>query len=258
MNLHDDQTIDFFEMSDAEKAALGLPDGYFDRFSSLVFEKIEAEKANDELPDFLKKPSLRSLPFRTPKGYFEGLEALTFEKIEAEKADDELPDFLKKANLKNLPFRMPDGYFEGLSSQVFEKIEAAEKGRIVRLFEPFRAVAGLRAISAMAAALALLVAAVWFLRPAQPPVAPVLAAENAACETSKCLAETVTDDEAQAFLAANLDDLEAEDLAEAAALSSSAPTKKAKKKALDGLEISPEDAQLLIDELDAEDLEEML
>ncbi len=230
-----------------------LPDGYFDQLADAVFSKMEAENDLD-LPDFLKNDRLKKSPFSLPKNYFDSLGAQVFSKIEAENSDDELPDFLKNEALKKSPFSLPKNYFEGLEARVFEKKEA----RKIAFLPLFQKIGGSKTAFAMAAALALLIAALAFFQKENPASPAVLAQKNDGCETAKCLADSLTEADALAFLNENLDEFEAEDLAEAAEIAAAEPLRKTKKQPLDGLDLDAADAEILLDELDAEDLEDLL
>ncbi len=89
------------------KEFLGLPENYFESFSSRLFKKIEAE---DELKDYPLLSSIgKTNPFAVPQDYFELREEL----------------FL--LGFKDLNFVVPANYFNELSVRILNRIELEEE-----------------------------------------------------------------------------------------------------------------------------------
>lgn len=83
-----------------EQAKFGLPDGYFQKSASNIFNKIEWQEEHNQFPTLLgyKKKS----GFIVPENYFSKKES-KFELLEFEKLNS-----LKKNN----PFKVPENYFD--------------------------------------------------------------------------------------------------------------------------------------------------
>lgn len=171
--------------------------------------------------------------------------------------NDELPPFLKDLKEKGDGFNVPEGYFEELEDAVFDRLNAVgDLGKPVykpvktrRLFPLFiRPGVSL----ALAAALALILTAVWFVR---QPTTPVQ--ENAFASTD------LTEDDIETYVLENLHEFEPEQLAsltpdvpeEEPELPAATPDKKSKS-AID--ELHPDDLEKVLDEMTDEELEDIL
>lgn len=93
------------------KGFLGVPENYFESFSSRLFKKIEAE---DELKEYPLLSSVgRNNPFAIPADYFELREELL-----------QYP-FLRE--LKVMNFTVPENYFEGVTGRIMHAVEVSEE-----------------------------------------------------------------------------------------------------------------------------------
>lgn len=171
---------------------------------------------------------------------------------------DELKDlspFLYEQKLKQQEpggdgFRLPPGYFDAVEEAVFARLEASgarhvvlEKRGIVRgLFQS-------RVMLAAAAMIVLVLAALWFFRPA-PAVAP------AAAELSE--------EDIEAYVLENIRDFDTDQLASLSPVESTATEEehtgsskpKTDKPSLDDL--SPEDVENVLRDMSEEELQELL
>lgn len=97
-----------------KKEGMGMPENYFDSFSSRLFSKI---KANEELKDFPLLSGMEKVnPFVEPAGYFE--------------AKEELLQFPLLRDLKQKNFIAPANYFETLPARVTNKIAVEEETKV--------------------------------------------------------------------------------------------------------------------------------
>src|ERR1700757_4843510 len=102
---------DGFSGDEKGKDAFGVPENYFDSFSSRLFKKIETE---DELKDYPLLSSIGKVnPFVVPQDYFE--------------LREELLQYPSLRDLKGVRFVTPAGYFDEVSANVLNKIEVAEE-----------------------------------------------------------------------------------------------------------------------------------
>ncbi|MGZ3863219.1 MAG: hypothetical protein ACXVPN_12430 [Bacteroidia bacterium] len=100
-----------FSGDEKKNDSFGLPENYFESFSSRLFKKIEAE---DELKDYPLLSSVGKInPFAIPAGYFE--------------LRDELNEHPSLQNLKAVNFTVPANYFETLTASILNKIEVVEE-----------------------------------------------------------------------------------------------------------------------------------
>jgi hypothetical protein len=169
--------------------------------------------------------------------------------------DDELnklSPWLREQRRKGDGFRLPDDYFEGLEARVFERIDAgAAHGRPT--LRVVKKNAGLairpRTALALAAALSLVLAAVWFFRQPTETLAPIASVE-------------LTDEEIEAYVLSNVHDFEADQLASLPpdeSLESNAPSEQMPKKPKHLLDdLKPEDVDALLNDMTEEELEELL
>ena len=107
---------DGFSGDEKGKDAFGVPENYFDSFSSRLFKKIEAE---DELKDYPLLASVgRVNPFVVPQDYFE--------------LREELLQYPSLRDLKSVRFVTPGDYFDEVTANVLNKIEVAEETKIYK------------------------------------------------------------------------------------------------------------------------------
>lgn len=100
-----------FSGDEKKNNSFGLPENYFDSFSSRLFKKIEVE---DELKDYPLLSSVGKVnPFEVPADYFE--------------LREELMEYPSLRNLKAASFTVPANYFETLPATILNKIEVAEE-----------------------------------------------------------------------------------------------------------------------------------
>ena len=100
-----------FSGDEKNKEFLGLPENYFESFSSRLFKKIEAE---DELKDYPVLSSVgKNNPFAVPQDYFEVREELTHYRTLLE--------------LKAARFTVPENYFAELNGRILNAVEVAEE-----------------------------------------------------------------------------------------------------------------------------------
>ncbi|MFL5753595.1 MAG: hypothetical protein ACJ76F_09320 [Bacteroidia bacterium] len=101
------------------KEGFGLPEGYFDSFTSKLFNRMEAEK---ELAEFKLLSSVpKQNTFSVPDNYFENLALRT-------EAKAELSVYERLAAFKNAyPAIAPDNYFEFLAERLQHRIEVFEE-----------------------------------------------------------------------------------------------------------------------------------
>ncbi|MGZ3865138.1 MAG: hypothetical protein ACXVC6_15500 [Bacteroidia bacterium] len=100
-----------FSGDEKKNNSFGLPENYFDSFSSRLFSKIEAE---DELKDYPLLSSVGKVnPFAIPADYFE--------------LRDELSEYPSLRNLKAVNYTVPANYFETLTTSILNRIEVAEE-----------------------------------------------------------------------------------------------------------------------------------
>lgn len=100
-----------FSGDENKSNSFGLPENYFDSFSSRLFKKIEAD---DELKDYPLLSSVGKVnPFTIPADYFE--------------LREELMEYTSLRNLKATNFTIPANYFETLPAIIFNKIEIAQE-----------------------------------------------------------------------------------------------------------------------------------
>ncbi len=93
---------------------LGLPENYFESFSSRLFKKIEAE---DELKDYPLLSSIgKNNPFAVPSSYFE--------------LREELLVYPTLRNLRTLSFTVPANYFNEVTARILNKVEVLEETKV--------------------------------------------------------------------------------------------------------------------------------
>lgn len=164
--------------------------------------------------------------------------------------------FLKDLKQKGDGFKVPEGYFDGLEDAVFARLEAsgdAGRPKIKVVKRPFLSVSFIRPKAAMAyaAAMALVLAAVWFFR--QP----------AAVQPLPYVSVELTEDELETYVLENLNEFEPEQLV---ALTPETPINtidetvpgKPGKKSENSNELHPDDLDKILDEMTEEELEQIL
>ncbi len=166
--------------------------------------------------------------------------------------------FLKDLKGKGDGFKFPEGYFEDLEHTIFARIESSggmgrptmKRSERLRIFASFIRP---QAAMAYAAALALVLAAVWFIRQ-----------DSAAVQDATLLASTeLTEDDLESYVLENLHEFEPAQLASlssdenAEAIEKPALGKQKKNSAASD-EIQPDDLDKILDEMTDEELEQIL
>lgn len=192
-------------------------------------------------------------------------------KIEKEMPDDELQQlspFLRELRGKDDGFRLPPTYFDGLEDEVFKSIDALGARRRPAASAPGSAIRQWlaawwqpRIALALGGVIALVVAGWWLLRPAPVPadVSPV------AVRT-----EEATPEDIEAYVLENVQDFDTDQLIALAVADEPAPATETKPRsapetsatpaARPGIteELSPEELEMLLDDLTDEELEKLL
>jgi len=171
--------------------------------------------------------------------------------------EDELPHTLKDLRQKGDGMNLPEGYFEHMERAVFARIDASGRLRYPRPLESkslkWRTFFNQpKAILAYAAALSLVLAAVWFVRQNESPVP-----NNLNVGTS------LTEEDIEHYLLGNLHEFEVGHLAVLSdALDSrpqlSNPQEKYKNSILPADEIHLGDLDKILDDMTEEELEDIL
>ncbi len=170
--------------------------------------------------------------------------------------EDELkniaPDVFKQLPQKD-SFKLPEGYFESFDGRVMDRIEAFGLTQQVPLKivkRPAKRVSMGYMLMAAAAVFALVLAAVWFLKPAS-------------AEDRTTASIELSDEEIEAYLLENVQYLEVDQLAmipEATENEYQTPTIQEKPPQQTNVpdEITPEDVEHLLNDMTEEELEEIL
>lgn len=170
--------------------------------------------------------------------------------------DDDLPQFLKDLKEKGDGFKVPEGYFEDMEHSVFNRLESSGGSvrpiiKTVKRPGLFPLTIRSRTATALAAALALILAAFWFI--CQPQAIQPLP-----------LASTeLTEDDLETYVLENVHDFDPEQLAalspaEITELPQETEPATPKKNGTPSDEIRPEDLEKILDEMTDEELEQIL
>jgi hypothetical protein len=178
--------------------------------------------------------------------------------MKKEDLDKELQEhapFLSDLKQKGDGFKVPEAYFDGLEDAVFARLEAsgdAGRPKIKVVKRPLLSVSFIRPKAAMAyaAAMVLVLTAVWFFRqPATVQPLPYVSVE-------------LTEDELETYVLENLNEFEPEQLV---ALTPEAPNTmeetipgKPGKNLENSNELHPDDLDKILDEMTDEELEQIL
>lgn len=170
--------------------------------------------------------------------------------------EDKLPPFLKDFRAKGEGFKTPEGYFEGLEDAVFSRLEkggdlrrpvlkvAKRPGLLPAFIRP-------RAAMALAAALALMLAAVWFFR------------QNSGDMLSPLAAAELSEEDLETYLLENAHEFDPEQLAaiepeETPDINPENDPAKSDKNTPPLEEIHPDDLDKILDDMTDDELEEIL
>lgn len=177
--------------------------------------------------------------------------------MKKEFSEPDLPPFLQDLKGKGDGFKIPEGYFDHMEEAVFARLKAAgdlERPGLKVVKKPgmFPLFIRPRVAMGLAAALALILSAVWFIR--QPSV-PVQSVQYASTE--------LTEEDIESYLLENAKEFEPEQLAaltpaeivEPPEENASNPAQKSRHAAE---ELHPDDLNNIIDEMTDEELEEIL
>ncbi|MCC7466451.1 MAG: hypothetical protein IT261_09290 [Saprospiraceae bacterium] len=171
--------------------------------------------------------------------------------------DEEMPDFLKDLKARGDGFKAPDGSFEDMENAVFARLKSAgDLDRPVLRVEKrpklWASFIRPKAAMAYAAALALLLVAVWFVRQ-QTAVAPELPVASV----------ELSEEELEAYLLENAHEFEPEQLAsleleQVPEQNDNQPVESNHSKKGKQPDVHPDDLELILDEMTDEELEQIL
>ncbi|MFN0213542.1 MAG: hypothetical protein ACKVT2_04745 [Saprospiraceae bacterium] len=169
--------------------------------------------------------------------------------------DDDLPIFLKELKEKGEGLKIPEGYFEAMEEAVFARLKSAgDLDRpVMKLAKRpgFKFYVRPRTATALAAALALVLAAVWFF--SQPTVVQPL----------PLVSTELTEDDLESYVLENVHEFDLEQLAalngpkSVNSYEESTPGTPKKNRAASD-DIRPEDLEKILDEMTDEELEQIL
>lgn len=179
--------------------------------------------------------------------------------MKKENLDDELKSispFLKDLKGKGDGFKVPEGYFEDMEDAVFARLKSAgdmdrPSMRVVKRPSMFQLSIRPRTAMGLAAALALMLTAVWFIR--QPQVV----------QPMPFVSTELTEDDLETYVMENVHDFEPEQLAtltpeETTEQPEEATPGTTKRKSATSDEIHPDDLDKILDEMTDEELEQIL
>lgn len=166
-----------FSGDEKSKDFLGLPENYFESFSSRLFKKIEAEEELKQYPllssigknnpcavpqayfelreELLRYPSLathKKVNFVTPLNYFEELPARTLNKVEVIEETNEYTTL--SSIIKQNVFAIPEKYFEEFAVKI--KSLTTEEAKVISILarvKTMRITTGYKVVMAAAVAL---------------------------------------------------------------------------------------------------------
>lgn len=172
--------------------------------------------------------------------------------------DEEIPKFLKDLKAKGDGFNVPEGYFDDMENAVFARLKSAGDldrpvpRRVEKRPKLWASFIRPKAAMAYAAALALLLAAVWFVRQqtVDVPELPVASID-------------LSEEELEAYLLENAHEFEPEQLASleidpAPEPVDSQPVDHKNSHKRKQADIHPDDLELILDEMTDEELEQIL
>ena len=171
--------------------------------------------------------------------------------------DDELgKDMPLLSELRNQkePFRTPEGYFDDFEDALMSRIQESGISRQAMAHAPMRArrFSITRVWMAAAAAVLVLLAGIWFVKPFSSP--------NSESDAAQALASyqkvDISGEEAEAWLSENVHEFDAKDLASLPDVSMETPVEHPIKKKKN--EIRTEDVESILDQLSEEEIEELL
>jgi len=171
--------------------------------------------------------------------------------------EKDMPPFLKALKGKDDGLNVPDGYFEDMEDAVFARLKAA--GDLNRPVLQVKKRSGLfslfirpKAALAYAAALAMMLAAVWFIR------------QSTYTLPEQMLASTeLTEDDLESYLLENLEEFDPHQLASLSVAEPAEPLEEgasgtSRKNRPSPSEIHPDDLDDILDEMTDEELEQIL
>jgi len=176
--------------------------------------------------------------------------------MKQEKLNDEIAPFLQDLKGKSDGFKVPEGYLEDMEEAVFARLKSSgDLGRptmnLVKRPRLFPWTVRPRTAMALAAALALILTAVWFIRQPQ------------AVQPAQFVSTELTEDDLEFYVLENVQEFELEQLAALTAEKTSEPIEKVapgtpKKNRSTSDEIHPDDLDKILDEMTDEELEQIL
>ncbi len=177
--------------------------------------------------------------------------------MKKEPINDEIPAFLQEMKGKADGYKIPEGYFDAMESAVFARLEASgglakPELKVTKRPGMFAAFIRPKAALAYAAALALILTSVWFIR------------QNTAVEAQAQVASVLlTEEDLEFYLLENAHEFDPKQLASLSSVEKTAwdetPVNEAiKGKAPVPQEIHPDDLDDILDEMTDEELEAIL
>lgn len=171
--------------------------------------------------------------------------------------DKDIPPFLKVLKGKDDGLKVPEGYFEDMEDAVFARLKSA--GDLNHPVLPAKNRSGWyrlfirpKAAMAYAAALAMMLAAVWFIRQSTYTVPETL-----------LVSTELTEDDLESYLLENLEEFEPLQLASLSVVEPAEPLEEgtpdsSRKNNSTSSEIHPDDLDDILDEMTDEELEQIL
>jgi hypothetical protein len=171
---------------------------------------------------------------------------------------DALPPFLQELKDKGDGFKVPDGYFEKMESSVLARLEAAgnlrqpvSKPQVSA--QKLQVSFGPRTAMALAAALALVLAAVWFVRPKWSGLPE---------GDGRAASAPLTEDDIASYLLENVHEWDASQLtllhSDGVQLLPDEKTSQTPVQSPSKTELRPEDLDAILDHMTDEELEQIL
>lgn len=173
------------------------------------------------------------------------------------KTDEDIPDFLQQLKEKGDGFSLPESYFEDMEDAVFARLKASgdldrPKISVAKRQGLFPLFIRPRTAMALAAALALILAAVWFFRQA-----------DAGLEETQIASVELTEDDIESYVLDNVHEFDPEQLAaltteeaSESTLENVPATTKQSNRSVE--ELHPDDLDQILDEMTDEELEQIL
>jgi hypothetical protein len=177
--------------------------------------------------------------------------------MKSDKLNEELPQFLQDMKARGDGLEVPEGYFDAMEDAVFARLRASgdldrPKMQVVKRPGLFAAYIRPRTAMALAAALALVLAAVWFVRQS-----------DSVAQESPLASLELTEEDIESYVLDNLHEFDTEQLASLSKEENLEPIEEAtpttpKQNSSNPEEIHPDDLDQILDEMTDEELEQIL